>query len=166
MFAALIVLCAPQCRLAQAVMQWAEVPLRPYLQRFLTIIIVGDPNDSELKDQRLDVIMQARPAMISYDCYDYAKEKHTCCDGYHRCTRVVPKRCCPCCRTWRASCALRTQPSVLPRCNCSAACLGRAGRTSIRCTHSFLQSFCDGSGTSACVIDTQSCGHESCCIAP
>ena len=46
-------------------MQRAEVPLRPYLQRFLTSIIAGDPNDSELKDQRLDVIMQARPATIA-----------------------------------------------------------------------------------------------------
>ncbi len=50
------------CRLVQAIMQRAEVPLRPYLQRFLTIIIAGDPSDSELKDQRLVVIMQARPA--------------------------------------------------------------------------------------------------------
>ncbi len=72
---ALIAMCVPCCRLAQAIMQRAEVPLRPYLQRFLTIIIAGDPSDSELKDQRLDVIMQARPA--AFHCvrmqFDHAR---------------------------------------------------------------------------------------------
>ena len=40
-------------------MQRAEVHLRPGLQRFLTRIILANPTDSELKCQRLDIIMQA-----------------------------------------------------------------------------------------------------------
>jgi hypothetical protein len=51
---------ASSCRrLAQAIMQRVEAPIRPSLQRFLSTLILSNPTDSELKDQRLDVIMQA-----------------------------------------------------------------------------------------------------------
>ena len=61
-------LCALLCRLAQATLQRAEVSLRPYLQRFLATIIAGDPTDSELRDQRMDVIMQVSHPYILRSC--------------------------------------------------------------------------------------------------
>ena len=51
---------ASSCRrFAQAIMQRVEAPIRPSLQRFLSTLILSNPTDSELKDQRLNVIMQA-----------------------------------------------------------------------------------------------------------